>query len=79
MSQPASFPFSPSYEQACDHLIAMCNGDPRSTIKALILANEYLEFELSELRTKASSLAVTARRARAKIDAACSAKRRDPT
>ena len=70
MSQPASFPYSPSYEQACDRLIAMCNGDARSTIKALILANEYLEFELSELRTKASSLAATARRARAKFDAA---------
>ncbi len=54
MSQPASFPYSPSYEQACDRLIAMCNGDPRSTIKALILANEYLEFELAELRSKSS-------------------------
>jgi len=70
MSQPASFPYSPSYEQACDRLIAMCNGDPRSTIKALILANEYLEFELSELRAKASSLAATARPARANVDAA---------
>ena len=70
MSQQASFPYSPSYEQACDRLIAMCNGDPRSTIKALILANEYLEFELSELRTQASSLGATARRTRAKIDAA---------
>ena len=70
MSQPASFPYSPSYEQACDRLIAMCNGDPRSTIKALILANEYLEFELSELRTKASSLGASARRAWAKADMA---------
>ena len=56
MPEPASFPYSPSYEQACDRLIAMCNGDPRSTIKALILANEYLEIELSELRTRALSL-----------------------
>jgi hypothetical protein len=70
MSPPASFPYSPSYEQACDRLIAMCNGDPRGTIKALILANEYLESELIELRTKASSLAATARRVRANIDAA---------
>ena len=70
MSHQASFPYSPSYEQVCDRLIAMCNGDPRSTIKALILANEYLEFELSELRIKASSLAAAARRARAKIEAA---------
>jgi hypothetical protein len=55
MPDSASFPFSPSYERACDRLIAMCNGDARSTIKALILANEYLEIELNELRMKASS------------------------
>ena len=68
MPEPASFPYSPSYEQACDRLIAMCNGDPRSTIKALILANEYLEIELSELRTRAVGAA--ARRARAGSDTA---------
>ena len=70
MPELASFPFSPSYEQACDRLIAMCNGDPRSTIKALILANEYLETELSELRTKAVNLGTLARRARERGDAA---------
>jgi len=70
MHQPASFPYSPSYEQACDRLIAMCNGDARSTIKALILANEFLENELSELRTKASRLGAVARRSRARDDAA---------
>ena len=64
MPDTATFPYSPSYEQACDRLIAMCNGDARSTIKALILANEYLEIELSTLRTKASHLGATARRAR---------------
>ena len=66
MIERASFPFSPSYEQACDRLIAMCNGDPRSTIKALIVANEYLETELNELRTKALSLGAAARRLRAR-------------
>jgi hypothetical protein len=70
MPEAASFPYNPSYEQACDQLIAMCNGDPRSTIKALILANEYLEVELSELRTKASSLGAAARRSRARSDTA---------
>ena len=35
------------YEQACDQAIAMCDGNLRSTIKALIMANEYLEIELS--------------------------------
>ena len=69
MPEPASFPFSPSYEQACDRLIAMCNGDARSTIKALILANEYLETELSELRTKAVKLGAVARRSRERGDA----------
>jgi hypothetical protein len=38
------------YEQACDQAIAMCNGNLRSTIKALIMANEYLEAELLELQ-----------------------------
>jgi hypothetical protein len=70
MPETASFPFNPSYEQACDRLIAMCNGDPRSTIKALILANEYLETELSELRTKALNLGAMARRSRERGDAA---------
>ncbi len=70
MPEPASFPFSPSYEQACDRLIAMCNGDARSTIKALILANEYLETELCELRTKAVKLGAVARRSRERGDAA---------
>jgi hypothetical protein len=38
------------YEQACDQAIAMCDGNVRSTIKALIMANEYLETELEELQ-----------------------------
>jgi hypothetical protein len=70
MPESVSFPFSPSYELACDRLIAMCNGDPRSTIKALILANEYLETELSELRAKALNLGAVVRHARARDDAA---------
>ena len=47
----SSAPFDTShYEQACDQAIAMCNGNLRSTIKALIMANEYLETELLELQ-----------------------------
>ena len=38
------------YEQACDQAIAMCGGNLRSTIKALIMANEFLETELAELQ-----------------------------
>jgi hypothetical protein len=43
------------YEQACDQAIAMCDGNLRSTIKALIMANEYLEAELLELQVAVSS------------------------
>ena len=38
------------YEQACDQAIAMCDGNLRSTIKALIMANEFLETEVAELQ-----------------------------
>ena len=34
---------------AADQAIAACGGDMRSAVRALILANEYLEFEISEL------------------------------
>ena len=43
------------YEKACDQAIAMCDGNLRSTIKALIMANEYLESELLELQAAISS------------------------
>jgi hypothetical protein len=49
MSAPTSLDNS-RYEQACDQAIAMCDGNLRSTIKALIMANEYLETELRELQ-----------------------------
>jgi len=49
-------PFDNShYEKACDQAIAMCDGNLRSTIKALIMANEYLEAELTELQVAISS------------------------
>jgi hypothetical protein len=51
-----NFPVDNShYEQACDQAIAMCDGNLRSTIKALIMANEYLEAELMELQAAISS------------------------
>ena len=34
---------------AADQAIAACGGDLRSAIRALILANEYLETEVGEL------------------------------
>jgi hypothetical protein len=36
-------------ESAVDQAIAACGGDLRSTIRALIVANDYLETEVSEL------------------------------
>ena len=55
MSEPPSSIDNDHYEQACDQAIAMCDGNLRSTIKALIMANEYLEFELLELRAAIAS------------------------
>ncbi|WP_319796626.1 hypothetical protein [Nitrobacter sp.] len=34
-------------DAAADAAIAACDGDMRSTIRALILANEFLEYELA--------------------------------
>ena len=51
---PSAFDNS-HYEKACDQAIAMCDGNLRSTIKALIMANEYLELELFELRAAIAS------------------------
>ncbi|WGS23522.1 MULTISPECIES: hypothetical protein [unclassified Bradyrhizobium] len=36
-------------EAAVDQAIAACGGDMRSTIRALIVANEFLESEICEL------------------------------
>ena len=55
MPEPASLSETDRYEQACDQAIAMCDGNLRSTIKALIMANEYLEIELRELQAVAST------------------------
>lgn len=51
-------------EAAADQAIAACGGDMRETIKALIVANEFLETEVSELM-KAVSHAYTRGRFRA--------------
>ena len=43
------------YEQASDQAIAMCDGNLRSTIKALIMANEYLEVEMQDMQEALSA------------------------
>ena len=55
MSKPSSLVDNSHYEKACDQAIAMCDGNLRSTIKALIMANEYLEAELLELQVAVAS------------------------
>jgi len=54
---PESKPFADNtrYEQACDQAIAMCDGNLRSTIKALIMANEYLEVEMQDMQEALSA------------------------
>ena len=58
------------YEQACDQAIAMCDGNLRSTIKALIMANEYLEMELEELQAAVAAGCAPAKLSRANSSAA---------
>ena len=73
MSETAAMPEISRYEQACDQAIAMCDGNMRSTIKALIMANEYLEAELQELQTVQAAVSpqhTPAKRLRTKDDAA---------
>ena len=70
MSKTAPLPDIDRYEQACDQAIAMCDGNLRSTIKALIMANEYLETELQELQAAVESGCAPARLPHADSDAA---------
>jgi hypothetical protein len=69
MSEPSP-PDIDHYEQACDQAIAMCDGNLRSTIKALIMANEYLEAELAELQAAISNRDTPAGLPREKSNAA---------
>jgi hypothetical protein len=48
-------------EAAVDQAIATCDGDMRSAIRALIVANEYLESEVNELMKAVSHAYVRGR------------------
>lgn len=48
-------------ETAIDQTIAVCGGDLRATISALIVANYYLESEVAELKKAASHAYVRGR------------------
>jgi hypothetical protein len=69
-SEPACLSDVSRYERACDEAIAMCDGNMRSTIKALIMANEYLEAELQDLQAATSRDGNTASSPLARDDAA---------
>ena len=47
-SEPSAQP-NDGLEAAVDHAISACGGDLRATIRALIVANDYLETEVGEL------------------------------
>jgi len=42
-------------ETAADQTIAACGGDARDAVKALIVANEFLEAQVRELQAAVSS------------------------
>jgi hypothetical protein len=48
-------------ETAVDQAISACGGDKRATIRALILANDYLESEVAELMKAVSRAYVRGR------------------
>ena len=48
-------------ESAVDQAIVACGGDMRATIRALIVANEYLETEVGELMKAVSHAYVRGR------------------
>ena len=70
MSAPSALSDIDPYEKACDQAIAMCDGNLRSTIKALIMANEYLEAELEELQAAVAAGCAPADAPRASSNAA---------
>lgn len=41
-------------EEAADQAIAACGGDAREAVKALIVATEFLERQITELKAAAS-------------------------
>jgi hypothetical protein len=48
-------------EIAADQAIAVCSGDVRAALKAMIVANDFLESEVSELKKAVSNAFVTGR------------------
>jgi hypothetical protein len=53
--QPSSVSSAAGLDAAADQAIAACGGDAREAVKALIVANDFLEVQLEELRSKVSA------------------------
>ncbi|WP_230646769.1 hypothetical protein [Bradyrhizobium sp. Leaf401] len=53
-AEPA-VPAEGDLELAADQAIEACGGDAREAVKALIVANGFIEAQLDELRTKVST------------------------
>jgi hypothetical protein len=53
--QPSSVSSAAGLDAAADQAIVACGGDARETVKALIVANDFLEVQLEELRSKVSA------------------------
>jgi hypothetical protein len=47
MSQQKTIIEPNQFEAACDKAIALCDGDARSAVKALLVANAFLQDELT--------------------------------
>lgn len=60
-ADPEPIPDDDELEAAVDEAIDACGGDLRATIRALILANDYLETEVTELMKAVSHAFVRGR------------------
>lgn len=58
---PQSQPDAEELEAAADQAIAACGGDAREAVKALIVANDFLENEVGELMRAVSQAYVRGR------------------
>jgi len=54
-SSPSPQPDAHQLEAAADQAIAACGGDAREAVKALIVANHFLETDLEKLRAVVST------------------------
>ncbi|NOJ39078.1 hypothetical protein [Bradyrhizobium australiense] len=55
MSVTEATPEVADLDLAADQVIAACGGEPREAVKSLLVANDFLERQLDELRAKVSA------------------------